>query len=82
VDWLNEHTDSNINIFAIQMEVWKISDSPFAPKFQVIAKPNDWAKAVKKSATQSELSDAKLLQLEFWTKFKEFVQENNGKVKL
>jgi len=64
------------------MEVWKISNSPFAPKFQVIAKPNDWAKAVKKAATQSELSDTKLLQLEFWTKFKEFVQENNGKVKL
>jgi hypothetical protein len=82
VDWLNEHTDSNINIFAIQMEVWKISNSPFAPKFQVIAKPNDWAKAVKKAATQSELSDTKLLQLEFWTKFKEFVQENGGKVKL
>lgn len=82
VDGLNEHTDSNINIFAIQMEVWKISNSPFAPKFQVIAKPNDWAKAVKKAATQSELSDTKLLQLEFWTKFKEFVQENNGKVKL
>jgi len=82
VDWLNEHTDSNINIFAIQMEVWKISDSPYAPKFQVIAKPNDWAKAVKKATTQGELSDTKLLQLEFWTGFKEFVQENSGKVKL
>lgn len=82
VDWLNEHTDSNINIFAIQMEVWKIANSPYAPKFQVIAKPNDWAKAVKKSTAQNELSDTKLLQLEFWTKFKEFVQTNNGKIKL
>ncbi len=82
IDWLNEHTDSNINIFAIQMEVWKISNSPYAPKFQVIAKPNDWAKAVKKATTQSELSDTKLLQLEFWTKFKEFAQEHNGKIKL
>ncbi len=82
VDWLNEHTDSNINIFAIQMEVWKISNSPYAPKFQVIAKPNDWAKAVKKVTTQSELSDTKLLQLEFWKKFKEYVQENNGTIKL
>lgn len=50
VDWLNEHTDEKINIFAIQMEVWQIADSPYAPKFQVIAKPNDWAKAVKKGA--------------------------------
>jgi len=82
VDWLNEHTDQRINIFAIQMEVWKIGNSPYAPKFQVIAKPNDWAKAVKKTTNQNELSDTKLAQLEFWSKFKEFVQDNNGKIKL
>jgi len=82
VDWLNEHTDQKINIFAIQMEVWRIGDSPYAPKFQVIAKPNDWAKAVKKVTSQSELSDTKMLQLEFWSKFKEHVQDKNGKVKL
>lgn len=82
VDWLNEHTDQKINIFAIQMEVWKIGESPYAPKFQIIAKPNDWAKAVKKATNQSELSATKLLQLEFWSKFKEFVQENNGIIKL
>jgi hypothetical protein len=82
VDWLNEHTDQKINIFAIQMEVWKIGNSPYAPKFQIIAKPNDWAKAVKKVTNQSELTDTKLLQLDFWSKFKEFVQEKNGKIKL
>ena len=82
VDWLNEHTDQKINIFAIQMEVWRIGDSPYAPKFQVIAKPNDWAKAVKKVSSQSEPSDTKMLQLEFWSKFKEHVQDKNGKVKL
>ena len=64
------------------MEVWKISNSPYAPKFHVIAKPNDWSKAVKKASSQSELSDTKLLQLEFWSKFKEFVQGKNGKIKL
>lgn len=82
VDWLNEHTDQQINIFAIQMEVWKIADSPYAPKFQVIGKPNDWAKAVKKISNQGELSDTKLLQFEFWSKFKEYVRDNNGKIKL
>lgn len=82
VDWLNEHTDEKINIFAIQMEVWQIADSPYAPKFQIIAKPNDWAKAVKNVTTQGELSDTKLLQLEFWTKFKEYVTDNSGNLKL
>lgn len=41
VDWLNDHTDDKINIFAIRNELWQIGDSPYAPKFQVISKPND-----------------------------------------
>jgi hypothetical protein len=82
IDWLNEHTDENVNFFAIQMEVWRIGDSPCAPKFQIIAKPNDWAKAVKKTTAQGELSDTKMLQLEFWSKFKEYAQEHNSAIKL
>lgn len=82
VDWLNEHTDEKINFFAIKMELWQIGDSPFAPKFQIISKPNDWAKAIKKSTGQSVLTDTKLLQLDFWNKFKEYAQANNSKLKL
>lgn len=83
VDWLNEHTDDKINFFAIQMELWRIVDSPCAPKFQIIAKPNDWAKAIKKvTGASSELSDTKMTQLEFWTKFKEYVRDQNGKIRL
>ena len=71
IDWLNEHTDEKVNFFGIKMELWQIGDSPFAPKFQIISKPNDWAKAIKKSARQSSLTDAKLLQLDFWNHFKD-----------
>ncbi len=77
VDWLNEHTDDKINIFAISMELWQIGDSPYAPKFQIISKPNDWAKAIKKSTTRSELSDRRLMQLEFWNQFKGFPFKTN-----
>lgn len=82
VDWLNEHTDDKINIFAIRMELWQIEDSPYAPKFQIISKPNDWAKAIKKSTTQSELSDRKLMQLEFWNQFKEFAATEQTSLRL
>ena len=82
VDWLNEHTDEKINIFAIEMEVWKIGGSLYAPKFKIVSKPNDWAKAIKKTTSQNELSDTKLLQLEFWNKFKEFAQEQNTNISL
>lgn len=81
IDWLNEHSDEHANYFAIKMEVWQIGDSPFAPKFQVISQPNDWAKAVKKGRTESELSEIKLMQFEFWTDFRNFGQERNSNLR-
>ena len=82
VDWLNEHTDAKINIFAIRMELWQIGDSPYAPKFHVVSKPNDWAKAIKKASTQSDLSDRRLMQLEFWTQFKEYATSHQSALRL
>ncbi|MCA9039266.1 MAG: DUF4268 domain-containing protein [Planctomycetaceae bacterium] len=82
IDWLNEHTNSDINFFAIQLELWKIADSPPAPKFHIVAKPNDWAKAVKEMTARTELTETQLLQLDFWTEFKKYAETNNGKIKL
>lgn len=78
IDWLNEHTNDDVSFFVIRMEVWQIGDSPFAPKFQVISQPNDWAKAVKTSPTEIGLSKIKTLQLEFWTDFRNFGQEKSS----
>lgn len=82
IDWLNEHTDEQVNIFLIKMELWQIGESPYAPKFHIISEPNDWAKAVKKSANQAALSETKLMQLEFWTQFKEYAQKNDLNLRL
>lgn len=82
IDWLNEHTDEKINFFIIKMELWQIGDSSIAPKFQVISQPNDWAKTIKKSTVQSALTDTKLLQLEFWNKFKEYAQNKKTRLRL
>lgn len=49
IDWLNEHTDSELNFFLIEMELWKIGNSDVAPKFQIICQPNDWTKMVKET---------------------------------
>ncbi|MFC2077840.1 DUF4268 domain-containing protein [Candidatus Bipolaricaulota bacterium] len=82
VDWLNDHTDDKINLFAIEMELWRIGDSPFAPKFQVISQPNDWAKAVRSAGGPSALSETKLMQREFWTQFREFASSEETGLKL
>lgn len=82
VDWLNEHTDENINFFLIKIELWQIEGSNPAPKFEIISKPNEWAKVIKSNSTKNGLTDTKLQQLDFWTKFKSFVQDQDKHLRL
>lgn len=66
INWLNEHTDDSIHLFLIQIEAWRIGESMPAPRFNVIAKPNDWLKVVKQSTTAGSVSDLKLQQQAFF----------------
>ena len=61
------------------MELWKIGDSAIAPNFKLVCKPNDWSKTISKAASQAEagtLTEAKQLQLEYWTSFSEHLSAN------
>lgn len=69
VEWLNQHTDENIGFFLIEIELWRINDSLPAPKFNIVEKPNAWAKTLKAA---EGLSEVKKLQLEFWQSFNEY----------
>jgi len=80
IDWLNDRTDNDLHMFVIKMEVWKIGDSSPAPKFQIICSPNNWAKTVKEGES-GNLSETKLLQLEFWTEFNAYLQEISSPLK-
>lgn len=82
VEWLNEHTDENISFFLIKIELWQIEGSSPAPKFEIAVSPNEWAKAIKTNPTSSDLTDTKLQQLEFWNKFKNYVRENDTRIRL
>ncbi len=46
LDWLNEITDTRFYFFGLEVELWQIEDSPAAPRFSVVAKPNDWTKTL------------------------------------
>jgi hypothetical protein len=78
MDWLNEITEEGINFFGLEIELYRIGNSPIAPKFKIICKPNEWSKDFKKTATRGELTDTKKLQLEYWTTFKKFMEENKS----
>jgi len=74
LDWLNEITREDFHFFGLEIELWRIGDSPVAPKFNIVSKPNDWSNSVRENVDK-DLSDTKLMQLEFWTQFKDFLEE-------
>lgn len=79
IDWLNEHTVEDILFFLVKIELWQIGDSPFAPKFEIISSPNNWAKTVRQSVSSGgAVTETKAKQLEFWQSYKEFT-EKSGK---
>ncbi len=84
LDWLNEITDDRFNFFGLEIELWRIGDSPVAPKFNVVCKPNDWSRTIAKEARKVEeegLTEGQQLQLEFWTAFREYVLQQNIRIK-
>lgn len=69
IEWLNNHTDENISFFLIEIKLYKIGDSAPAVKFEVIEKPNNWAKEIKKHTFSDP---ARQFRLEYWTAFNEY----------
>ena len=60
LDWLNEVSETGTRFFGLEIELWQIGESPPAPKFNVVARPNDWTKEGTDVAT---LTDTQRMQL-------------------
>lgn len=67
LDWLNERANGSAGFFGIEIELYRIGNSPPAPRFNVVSKPNDWAIREKKSVTEAGLTETEKLRLKYWT---------------
>jgi hypothetical protein len=81
LDWLNEKTDEDVNFFGLEIELWRIGTSDIAPKFNIVSKPNDWSHTIKSAAVTGELTETKKTQLDYWTTFKNYMEEANSFIK-
>jgi hypothetical protein len=70
-----------LEFFLVQIELLQVDNSPRAPHFEIICKPNDWARSVKESTNQGKLSGTSAAQFEFWTQFKAFALQKKTVLK-
>jgi hypothetical protein len=73
IEWLNQHTDEKIGFFLCEIKLYRIGDSAPAVKFEVIEKPNDWAKDVKKIELTNETQQQRY---DYWTAFQDYAFQN------
>ncbi len=82
LDWLNEKTDQSVNFFGLEIELWRIASSAIAPKFNVVAKPNDWNTSLRSTTGPNrEVSETRRKQLEFWIEYKDLVNSHDREIR-
>jgi hypothetical protein len=83
LDWLNRITDESCRFFGLEVELWRIGDSPAAPKFNIGSKPNDWSQSVAQAARaidEAELSETRAMQRAYWAAFDNVLAASLGPV--
>lgn len=85
IDWLNDITDEKFKFFALEVELWRIDDSLPAPKFNIVSKPNNWGKRVKRAAQDIEDSantPTQILRVKYWSNLHDFLSKDKSGVQL
>jgi hypothetical protein len=85
IDWLNAGTIEGFNFFAVEVEALRIGNSPPAPWFNVVAKPNNWSRGVvraTRSADGGPLDDRAKAYVAYWSGFGAFLQDARAPYKM
>lgn len=79
LEWLNENVDPKTgpSFFGVEVKLIKIENSPLAPDFRIVVKPNDWERMIKMSS--QTLSESSKKYLEFFSRLVDEYKKINPK---
>lgn len=69
--WLNNHTDDEVNLFAVEVTLHRIDDSPYAVEFTPVERPDTWSSRIQ----DETMSDTDQFYLNFWSAFREYAEK-------
>jgi len=68
--WLNDHTVEPFAFFAVKVKAVRIGDSPIAPVFEVMVRPNHWERQLQAIAKETrQISSRGQFRRDFWTDY-------------
>lgn len=71
IEWINDHTNDDLSLFAIELELWRIDESKPAVQFNVLSGPSEIVRQATAVKQAGPLTEARQLQGEFWAGFRE-----------
>ena len=80
IDWLNDISGPETGFFGVVLEVFQISDSAYAPHFNIVARPNDWQRQVKRSSSTSRgmpPNETALKLMSFWEDVRAYFEKRS-----
>ena len=80
IDWLNDIAGPETGFFGVVLEVFQISDSAYAPHFDIVARPNDWQRQVKRSSSTSRgmpPNETALKLMSFWEDVRAYFEKRS-----
>jgi hypothetical protein len=81
IDWLNRQTCEGFDFFGVEIEAIRIGDSEPAPRFNVVAMPNDWAKqasqTLRRTASDTPSETGAFYQ-DYWLGLRDVMESENG----
>jgi hypothetical protein len=82
IDWLNHITVQEFAFFGVEVEAVRIGDSDPAPRFNVVTRPNDWAREVKAASKQADLTPQNLAHYAFWQGYEAVARDVQAPVRV
>lgn len=79
IDWLNSRTRNSTGFFLCEVKLFRIGDSEPAVKFEVISRPNNWAKEVRKIS--EDASNIEKLRFDYWNAFQDYAFDGGSNPK-
>jgi len=78
LDLLNASTSGEYAYFGVEIELLRIDGSRPAPRFNIVAQPNDWARTARaRTGDSGDLTATQQMQLDFWTGFRELMDSES-----
>lgn len=76
IRWLNENTSDAFSFFALRLRVVRIAESPLAPIFETVVKPNNWERRVRQvTAANADNDPQRESRTAFWDLYAKLVPE-------